>query len=518
MLQRGQTATEYIVITAVVIVVALVGATILGIFPGVGADVGSDVTRQEFLSGAVAVENYATNEDGTIMVLRNNNPRAIDIDDLSLEGNNCTSSPALPETLKPGQTLTVTCTNLNDSVITTTEPSISILYEDSGTNQQFVVTYGDSAPNFAGGPAVYSYIDTVQDNVYWVGAQNGCWNSTANPHPICTCVDLERIDDNATVRAWDYDQQNHINFVRCDNIFGTTYSTGVGWEPLGTLGADAYTGTYDGRNKTIQQLFINNLGADGGLFEYVDNAAFLNLGIVDVNMTSGSTGILSNDMIDSSADNVYTTGSIITSSGAAGFATYGYNADIRNSYSSAFVKGTATVGGILGYFTGGYAGEITDVVFNGSVTGTNDVGGILGNDDGGGLTSNTYVSGTVNGSSNVGGLVGYANNGLVDEVFSTATVTCTGSDCAGIIGRSEFGFDSFTNAYWLNLTTDDAETCVANQATGAACTVLNTSANITYFYNISNDPMDTWSFVNDWNDSNDLVSFPTLQGMPFFIP
>ena len=195
MAYKAQTATEYIIIVAVVLVIALVGATILGAFPGIGSDSDERVEEAERLAGAVAVDNFATTSNGTLFLLRNNFAHTVGISDISVDGNNCTPDVNLPQSTKPGELIRITCTNLNDSVITSTSPSISILYNDSRLDQVFTVTYGGVSPNFAtlqppfsgnktnallrdrisgyNATAFGSPLSTTENNCSWVGMFDG---------------------------------------------------------------------------------------------------------------------------------------------------------------------------------------------------------------------------------------------------------------------------------------------------------------------------------------------------------
>ena len=479
MKHRAQTATEYIIIVAVVIVIALVGATILGVFPGVGSDVGSNIDKQELLTGDIAIENFATTSDGTIMILRNNVPRTIDLQDLSLEGQNCTSSPALPQTVKAGQSVTVTCTNLNDSVITTENPSISILYEDNSNDQQFVVTYGNSEPSFA-------FLDTdpeplvsqcnaqtstgVAAGVFFNGS-----GSASEPYGICNCTMLQDVDSYVT------SNYQMLKTINCNET--VNWNGGDGFDPIG----GTFTGSFEGNNYKIKNVFMDRNAARVGLFRETNSGAQIsNMALINVNISGlDFTGSLVGYSYDSNITNSYTEGLISGGAGVGGlFGALSIDSILSDSHSTAEITGGDNVGGLSGnvvfanvsdsYATGNVNGGVNYVggligamtssnLFNsyatGAVTGTSEVGGLVGQGSASEING-SYSTGVVNGTGNgVAGLFGrsFGNVEIVDS-YTTSRVYCGTQNCGGLVGRPLTVTLTGTNS-WTNYTTDDPVSC-----------------------------------------------------------
>ena len=82
--------------------------------------------------------------------------------------------------------------------------------------------------------------DVVADCFDWGGV---------SVHPLCSCDDLNTIDFNSSTLGWTYELQNNIDFVNCDS----SYTTGEGWTPIGTLGV-YFSGDFLGNNKKIKSL------------------------------------------------------------------------------------------------------------------------------------------------------------------------------------------------------------------------------------------------------------------------
>lgn len=91
-MKRGQTATEYLVILAIIIVIALVVVSILGGSLRIGSPTSESITSTQLRFLDVGVLNVYN--DGNIVNFRvmNNLPRMIRIIDISLNGESCISS------------------------------------------------------------------------------------------------------------------------------------------------------------------------------------------------------------------------------------------------------------------------------------------------------------------------------------------------------------------------------------------------------------------------------------------
>ena len=163
----------------------------------------------------------------------------------------------------------------------------------------------------------------------------------------------------------------------------------VSWTPIGNSEENAYTGTFNGNGKTIENLYINNTTTANykGLFGYV-----------------GSSGKVQN----------------LTVSGS--------------------VKGDDYVGGVVGY-----NGGIVENCYNtGSVSGLDSVGGVAGWNDG--SVENCYNTGKVSGGAGVGGVVGWnSSDANVTNCYNTGSVS--GSYVGGVVGDNDSSA-SVANCYY----------------------------------------------------------------------
>jgi len=281
-----------------------------------------------------------------------------------------------------------------------------------------------------------------------------CFDNSTDPIPICTCDDLQRMDEDLNAN---YALQNNVD---CDVA---PYNTGLGFDPVGDT-SNSLKGTFDGQNYTITGLYINRSMNYVGLFGVLYyNANIKNIGLIDIKVSGVNHvgGLVGEN--HGTVNNSYSTGSVSgTYDFVGGLVGKNYEGIVSNSYSTVRVRGGRDhVGGLVG--RSGY-GTISNSYSTGSVNGSrNYVGGLVGQS--GDIIINCYATGSVSGNNTVGGLVGL-NGGTV------------------------------SNSYWNNHT-GNPPVCVGSISGGSvACTAIQD--NETYFYSSSNAPMTGWDFTNIW--------------------
>ena len=277
----------------------------------------------------------------------------------------------------------------------------------------------------------------------------------ASPFLIYNCTGLQNIKDAPSA-----------NFALANNIdcsTTTSWNGGAGFEPV------AFSGSIDGKNNTVSNLYINRpLQNNVGLFAS-SNGTISNLGLLAVDITGsvyigGLAGSFSGTIANS-----FSTGEVSGQNDVGGLVGFmNGSGTISNSYSSVIVSGAdAEIGGLVGLIYGG-SGVVTQSHATGNVSGSHDVGGLVGTSDaaisksyatgnisgsyaGGlvgsqmtGIISDSYATGNVNGHTQVGGLVGlqssgYANPATVSRSYSIGRVTTSwvGYPAGGLVGLSE---------------------------------------------------------------------------------
>ncbi len=136
--RKSQTATEYLVITAVVIIIALIVVGVLGGIPGLGSGVSDQQKTLELQVEKVASSSIAVTDLGTTLTLSNNHESSMRIEQVWIDGLPCaTTDITFPHQLGVGRNVQITCTNAVDSIIEDTVPDVNIIWTDISTESTF---------------------------------------------------------------------------------------------------------------------------------------------------------------------------------------------------------------------------------------------------------------------------------------------------------------------------------------------------------------------------------------------
>ena len=197
------------------------------------------------------------------------------------------------------------------------------------------------------------------------------------------------------------------------------------WTPIGTE-SQPYTGTFNGKDKTITGLTVNQEGTNYvGLIGYLGSGGKVqNVVLEDVQITSDNS-----------------------SGYAGGVAGNSFGGTIENCSVSGSVSGSFSVGGVVGSQWGG---SITGCNSSATVKGVIFAGGIAGETNSGASLTGCYATGDVTvendgtNNSHAGGVVGYNGGGTLTACYATGNVigTGTGTDpiyVGGVTGSNDLG-------------------------------------------------------------------------------
>ena len=137
-IKKSQTATEYLIILAVVIVIALIVVSVMGGIPSIGGGASNNAKLLSLGSEKAGIVKVLSTEDGLKLKVKNNHDSSMRLEAIYVNNLPCVSSD-LPKILKLGESIDLTCDNLNDNVISSKEiPDINIVWEDIKTNGEYV--------------------------------------------------------------------------------------------------------------------------------------------------------------------------------------------------------------------------------------------------------------------------------------------------------------------------------------------------------------------------------------------
>jgi len=265
------------------------------------------------------------------------------------------------------------------------------------------------------------YSSTSTDKTYTsTGTNFSCDTLKTNYHSIFTRNETDggyqlifSVSD--AVGGLQYMGQNLSGDYKLANNIDASETTSwtSGFEAVGDS-STKFTGSLDGNDKTISNLYIYNNGSriGIGLFGYTTSASIQDLGLVDVNV-----------------DAAQRVGALVGQGSTT----------ITNCYSTGTVDGSYYVGGLVGY----HSGSMTDSYSEVNVSGSRQVGGLVGSAYYGFLTQ-CYATGSVTGNANyghgLGGLVGIFSRSFINECYATGNVTSTKTSvgkAGGLVGSMD---------------------------------------------------------------------------------
>lgn len=375
------------------------------------------------------------------------------------------------------------------------------------------------------------YMTVVSPNV--AGAFSGSGSGTLDdPYRIATCDQLQEMRLSSSsdyVLTQDIDCNDTIN-----------WNDGSGFEPV------SFSGSFDGRNYSIEGLYINRPKEYAvGLFNFKNNNFIINLKLINGASTVGQVAINGGTNVGAIAgelsegvqlSNVHSelnvqSNNLTTSVG--GLVGYSYGA-ISKVSSSGMVSVTqsdetsrsAVIGGIVGTATGqsSAASSLEDSFSTGDTTiNRNDpnnftsaiCGGAVGDIQQNTGVNRVYATGQVScagDTTSQGGLIGIVSNYSGDvkndpsiaDSFATGLVEGSAGASGGLIGNLPIiGFDLSSN-YFSSITTAQNECSGINKS---VCQIISDSK-LNYFYDSDQPIYKNWS-REIWQF--DGTSLPTLK-------
>jgi len=140
---RGQAATEYLIILAVVVIIALIVVGVLGAFPAISGSVTRQQSEAYWQNAEMGIlSNYRISGSTAEVTVKNNKGFAVQLTGIAFDGEGNMGSPVL---LSPGSQANVDVTGIPPC--TTGQQfsyMVSISYEDRSTGRDFSFTGASS--------------------------------------------------------------------------------------------------------------------------------------------------------------------------------------------------------------------------------------------------------------------------------------------------------------------------------------------------------------------------------------
>ena len=137
-IKKAQTATEYLIILAVVIIISLVVVSVLGGIPSIGGSSSEQTARLQLAAAKVGITDYYISEAKGLFTFKNNQATTIRIDSVTVDGKKCfligsNSNPTLEPILRAGESQTVSCGSITAESDESYTYAATINYTDTKT-------------------------------------------------------------------------------------------------------------------------------------------------------------------------------------------------------------------------------------------------------------------------------------------------------------------------------------------------------------------------------------------------
>jgi len=475
--RSGQGTIEYLVILAIIVVLALIviGLVVSQTDSSSNVSQSSGKLNQLVGTGGISIAEAAADPagDGLIRVSNNSGENLTLTTITPVDGAGTEATPITYNTsIVSGNSMTFSLSNISNSCSCGASDSIKICFfklttlSAAGLERTFTTTVMTQCTQNVTPVNPTIIVSPVSGTV-------NCWSEVTAPHPICTLSDLNKMREHLD---WNYILSNDINAY--DTI---SWEDGAGFLPVGDSSTE-YSGMFDGGGHLIKNLFIYRPSTSQvGLFgKTTSDSVITKVGIVDANIlgfaeVGGVAGKIDGNITKSFASGYFAT-SEADSANCVGALNGSSVGNIVDSYSNGTV-----------YSGWGYAGGLS--CGNGHIINSYSTAN----------TSKSYVS-----HNSAGGLISEINTAHVINSFSTGR-----ADSGGLIGRIWSCVGScITNSYWYDQAGDGATQCYTNGDTN--CTkITDANGGIAWFYLETNSPMNTWDFVDTWTvrDNN----YPILK-------
>lgn len=314
-----------------------------------------------------------------------------------------------------------------------------------------------------------------------------------DPYLITNLADLLELSSNSELWNSCFEQTADIDAAATSGL-----NNGAGFSPIGINYNNSFTGSYDGKEFTISNLYIYRPNTDYiGLFGRVEGANISNVGVVDNDVTGKErvAGLVGHCHNLTTIRNCFASG-IVTGNGidyAGGLVGSSVASPIIDSYATGPVTGNDHVGGLVGYSSA----PIENCYASGSVNGSIKTGGLVGISYYS-IISNCYARGSVHGSSSVGGLAGNLYYSTANNCYATGLVQGNVSFIGGLVGEGFSG--TVSNSFWNTQTSGQP-----GSAGGSGKTTLQMKDLTTYLNG-------EWDFTSTW-----LLNSHINSGYPFHI-
>ncbi len=277
---------------------------------------------------------------------------------------------------------------------------------------------------------------------------SGGSGTSGDPYQIANKADLEYLSENSGEWTEYFIQTANIVFVDADfQSGGAFYNGGEGFIPIGN-NTTKFTGSYDGDNYEISNLYINRAVSEShssylGFFGYANGATFTDITIIDADI-SGTYYYFDGEWTYNGSQYIgglvgYANSTTISACSVSGDITgYKYIGGLIGViYSSSTITNCNSSGSVtvnLSSSRGGNAGGFTGAIWSADCSVSNS------------SSTANIVSSSSNDANYIGGFIG-SHDGDIEDCYATGNITGKGFGVGGFVGLIEISTVDISSCY-----------------------------------------------------------------------
>lgn len=307
-------------------------------------------------------------------------------------------------------------------------------YQENEDKQYFRITGGEEEEQEEGEVIQINNIEDLVRLSIYVNKGNDCKGKIVKLMKSIDFEDDSSYKDPEDISYGDLNEDGEIEGIKLEL---TDRIDGIGFTPIGIGYGNCFSGTFDGRNNEIRNIYMNGKNGNGlALFVSVKGGTIKNLGLtggmIESSNLVGDSGGIAGSIVSSNIINCYNTLSVIVPGlgrDVGGIAGYVKDSNISNCYNTGNIKGMST-GGIAGYVE---ASNITMCYNTGEVYAKQSINVNMSSQYGGGIAGiandsnirNCYNEGNVSVgaySPHAGGIIGTATNVNINNTYNIGNV------------------------------------------------------------------------------------------------
>ena len=267
-MSKSQTATEYLIILAIVLVIALIVVGVLGGIPSIGGGMSKTATNMYLLTADIGIEKWAIDATGTTVIIRNNLDKPVEINTITLGNMHAT----IDEMFGPDQVKELFLPQIYFDFGEVYNLDAAVNYTDPDTQGTHEINHSQSNAKVTGTAPASPHNDLFNGLIYWYRFDDDLEDDISTHTAVSSTIDFVSAKANSGVKL--NSSSDRINYTLNDMILPYNFTQSMWMRTKNTSAVNTYELYYEAGPSALGgvQFTLRMLG-DGTLSftPYYDN-------------------------------------------------------------------------------------------------------------------------------------------------------------------------------------------------------------------------------------------------------